>query len=381
MEETNILFLDDEESILRSIKGLFMDSSFRIVTTSDPDEAMEIIEKGNIKVVFSDHRMPKITGVEFLKKIKKKHPSIIRILFTGYADIQSIEDAINLAQVYHFVNKPWDTNDLKVTISNAIAHYDLMAENKKLVKNLEEKNAHLKVLLEKQKEFTSTVSHELRTPLASMKTSMDILLSGTPGNLTEDQKDIVTMSKESTDRLNRLINDILDYSKMGSGKTSLNIETVNVNTVIQQVVNVQNSVAEDKGLRLKCELDRRLPDIYVDKDKINQVLTNLINNAIKFTEKGEVVIISSGHKDKNFIEVCVKDSGPGISDEDKNKLFEVFQQLGDSRKHIGGTGLGLAICKEIVDFHGGKIWVESELGKGSAFKFLLPIKERRGGNE
>jgi len=378
VKEKTVLFIDDEQSILRSITGLFINAPFQVSVTSDPDEALNIIEKENIKVVFSDHRMPKITGVELLKKIKEKHPDIVRILFTGYADIQAVEDAINEAQVYHFVNKPWDPTDLKITASNAVSHYDLTTENKKLINNLKEKNKELAIFLERQKEFTSTVSHELRTPLASMKASMDILLSGTPGVLTEDQREIVVMSKESTDRLNRLINDILDYSKMESGKMPFNSNPNNINSAIEQVINTQKSVAENKGLDLKVELDQALPIINFDSDKINQVLTNLINNAIKFTEKGSITIISNGGEDENFIEVCVKDTGPGISNEDKNKLFEVFQQLGDSRSYVGGTGLGLAICKEIIDLHSGKIWIESEKGAGSAFKFSIPIMERRG---
>jgi signal transduction histidine kinase len=377
MKETQLLMLDDEQSILRSVKGLFINEPFNIAVTTDPNEAMEVIEKENIKVVMCDHRMPNITGVEFLKKVKDKHPDIIRILFTGYADVQATEDAINIAQVYRFIKKPWDSSDLKVTVSKAMNHFDLVAENKKLVGELEEKNRHLKVVLEKQTEFTSTVSHELRTPLASMKSSMDILLSETPGKLTDDQKDIVSISKESTDRLKRLINDILDYSKMESGKVSLKLESADINTIIKQVIKTQESVVESKRLGLKCELDNNLTDIKVDKDKINQVLTNLINNAMKFTEKGGIIVTSKNCEDKNHLEICVKDTGSGISEEDKNKLFEAFQQLGDSTQQVGGTGLGLAICKEIVNLHGGKIWVESELGQGSSFYFIIPIQERR----
>jgi signal transduction histidine kinase len=377
MKETQLLMLDDEQSILRSVKGLFINKPFNIAVTTNPNEAMEVIEKENIKVVMCDHRMPNITGVEFLKKVKDKHPDIIRILFTGYADVQATEDAINIAQVYRFIKKPWDSADLKVTVSKALNHFDLVAENKKLVGEMEEKNRHLKVMLVKQKEFTSTVSHELRTPLASMKTSMDILLSETPGKLTDDQKDIVSMSKESTDRLKRLINDILDYSKMESGKVSLKLESADINTIIKQVIKTQESVVESKRLGLKCELDNNLTDIKVDKDKINQVLTNLINNAMKFTEKGGIIVTSKNCEDKNHLEICVKDTGSGISEKDKNKLFEAFQQLGDSTQQVGGTGLGLVICKEIVNLHGGKIWVESELGQGSSFYFIIPIQERR----
>ena len=374
MKEINVLFVDDEESILRSIKGLFINDSFSIETTSNLDKAIDIIENENIKVIFVDYRMPKITGVEFLKKIKKEYPDIIRILFTGYADIQAIEEAINEVQVYHFVSKPWDITDLKVTVSNAIAYYDLTKDNKMLVEDLKEKNCHLNVLLESQKEFTSTVSHELRTPLASMKTSMDIILSGTPGELTEDQRDIIGMAKESTDRLKRLVDDILDYTKMESGKVKLQLEKVNVNQVITNLLKVYKKLAEDQGTELECELGDEIPTVVCDKDRLNQVLINLIDNAIKFTEGGRVTVFCTHSIEDDGIKVCVKDTGVGICEEDMPKLFNEFQQLGhSSERKQGGTGLGLVICKRIVEHHGGKIWVKSDPGKGSSFCFVLPI--------
>ncbi|VAX34899.1 hypothetical protein MNBD_UNCLBAC01-1226 [hydrothermal vent metagenome] len=381
MKEINLLALDDEQNILRTLRALFINEPFGIVTTTDPEEALSIMEKEPIKVVLSDHRMPNMTGVEFLGKIKNKYPDVIRILFTGYADIASTEDAINIACVYRFINKPWNATDLKMTVSKAINHFDLSVENKHLVGELERKNQHLNALLEKEKEFTSTVSHELRTPLASIKMALDIIMSKTPGDLTEDQEGFLIRAKNNVDRLKRLIGDILDLTKLESGKADLKMERQNINQLITEILEVQEPVARKKGLFLKGELSDDTSEILFDKDKMYQVLDNLVSNAIKFTENGGIVILTSNKQDSNSVEICVEDTGEGIKEEDVGKLFKKFQQLGDSRNHVGGTGLGLAICKKIVQFHGGKIWVESHEGKGSRFCFVLPVEERRGRNE
>ena len=387
-KEINVLVLDDEVNILESFKRLFFKDEFGIFTTTNHQEAMDILEKERIKLVMSDQRMPKITGVEFLKQVKVKYPDVLRILITGYADIEAAEDAINVGEVYRFINKPWDGEELKGSVRQAIKHYDLIVENRNLFKLTKEKNEDLEILNRKlknmyevQKEFTSTVSHELRTPLASIKLTVDLVLSGAPGPLTEDQTKFLTKINNNVDRLCRLINDILDLSKFESGKMQLNLSFNDIRTVIQEDIETQQQVAKDKGLYLRAEIPQVIPKIPFDVDKIHQVLSNLISNAIKFADNGGITISCINNAENNNVEINVKDTGKGINSDDMDKLFLKFQQLGDSRKQVGGTGLGLAISKEIIDRHGGKIWVESEIGKGSCFKFVLPIHERRSERE
>ena len=380
----NIVILDDEQNILESLERLFFNEDFGVFTTTDYKEAMRILEKEQIKLVMSDQRMPDITGVEFLKQVKDKYPDVVRILITGYTDIKSAEDAINFGGVYRFINKPWNAEELKGAVRQAIAHYDLVIENRKLFDSTKTKNEELEILNRKlknmydvQKDFSSTVSHELRTPLASIKSTVDLVLSGAPGPLSEDQVKFLNKTRNNVDRLNRLINDILDLTKMESGKTQLNMVFNDIGIVLNEVVETQAFVAKEKGLYINCEIEQDLPNIPFDIDKMHQVLNNLISNAIKFTESGGVTVSCINLKESNSIELRVKDTGPGIKVEDIDKLFQKFQQIGESIKHAGGTGLGLAICKEIVQRHGGKIWVESEEGKGSSFCFILPIQERR----
>lgn len=384
-KETYLLFVDDEQPILNALKRAFYNEPYLIATAANADEAMNILGKEKIKVVVSDQRMPEVSGVDLLRSVKEKYPRVVRILFTGYTDFSTVEDAINLSEAYRFITKPWNTQELKAIIHQAMEYFDLVAENQRLFEMMKARNEELELLNKKlkdlyevQKEFTSTVSHELRTPLASIKTAIDILMSGTPGTMTADQKNILEKAGRNVNRLKNLIDDILDLSKMESGKAAFNFEKQDINKIIEEVADLQEPVARREGLFIKKELDAAIPPIFLDRNKIVQVLDNLLHNAIKFTKEGGIVVLSTDKKEQNHIVVCVRDTGIGIKEEDRERVFEKFQQLGDpATRGEGGTGLGLSICREIIVRHGGKIWAESEYGKGSSFYFILPIEERR----
>ncbi|MFA5270813.1 MAG: PAS domain S-box protein [Candidatus Omnitrophota bacterium] len=224
--------------------------------------------------------------------------------------------------------------------------------------------------------FTSMVSHELRTPLTAIKEGISIVMDGSAGQLNDEQKNFLDISKRNVDRLARLINDVLDYQKLESGRYEFHIQENDINKIINEVQDTMISMAKNKGIDIVLNLDKNLPKIKCDKDKIIQVFTNLISNAIKFTEKGNIAI--SSVKGDNIVKIIIKDTGIGIKTEDLSKLFTAFEQLekGNARK-TGGTGLGLVISKEIIEKHKGKIWVESEFGKGSEFHIVLPIVEKR----
>lgn len=384
MKEISVLFLDDEENILNSIKRMFIDEPYGIVVAQNSKDALEILAKEKIKVVLSDQRMPDISGTQFLHWVKTQYPDVVRIIFTAYADLDVAEQAINVSGVYRFINKPWNPGELKAAVVNAMYHYDLVLENRHLLETLKEKNielqtinSRLKNLNDVQREFGSTLSHELRTPLASIKAGIDIVMSKTAGPLTEDQMKFLGKSKDSVDRLNRLINDILDLAQMESGKKKLHFAVYNINDVVQSVVEAQTPVALGKGVEMKAELDAAVPEIVCDKDKILQIMNNLINNAIKFTSSGSITVKTHYQIQGNHVEISVADTGPGISEEDLPKLFEKFQQLGETHNKVSGTGLGLAICKEIVKQHGGTIGATSKLGFGTTMSFILPLEERR----
>ena len=217
--------------------------------------------------------------------------------------------------------------------------------------------------------FTSTVSHELRSPLATIKEATNLVLEGMVGPVTPEQKDILGTAKENVDRLGRLINNVLVYQKMEAGKMGYDLQENDLNELIREAHRSAALFAGNRNADLVMELGKDLPKIKFDKDKIFQVLMNLMTNAFKYSEKGNMVLKT--RRENNEVHVSVRDFGPGIKAEHLGGLFEPFSQEGENQK--GGTGLGLAIAKEIVLAHHGRIWVESEVGKGSAFHFILPL--------
>jgi signal transduction histidine kinase len=380
MKETSVLFLDDEKKVLSSVGRMFADEPYGVALASSAADARDILSREKIKVVLSDQRMPDISGVEFLRRVRLEYPDVVRILFTAYADLTAAEQAINISEVYRFINKPWHAKELISAVVGALYHYDLVVENRRLfeetkVKNeaLQLANCKLKILYDIQKDFSSTISHELRTPLASIKAALDIVISLSAGDLTADQLDFLGRAKNNVDRLNRLINDILDLAHLENGRTALSKKSGDINGVIRLVAETQETVARERGLYLKTSLDQNVPAFAFDADKIIQVLNNLTANAIKFTASGGITVTSVLLPQSQEIKITVDDTGCGIAEEDILKLFEKFQQLGDAHQKWGGTGLGLAICKEIVRQHGGKIGVESKAGQGSCFYFILPL--------
>jgi signal transduction histidine kinase len=235
-----------------------------------------------------------------------------------------------------------------------------------------EADRKIKEAMDLKSQFISTVSHELRTPLTIIKEDIALIMDGAAGRVKSKQKEILEIAQRNIDRLARLINDVLDFQKLQSGRAKFNMQDNNINNIIETVYSTMAGTVKKKGVELQLAIDNTLPKVTFDSDKMIQVLTNLISNAMKFTDKGSITI--STRKIENAIRVSVIDTGCGMKQEDLPKLFQQFQQLGSGNRKTGGTGLGLAISKDIVEKHSGKIWVESEFGKGTTMHFLLPIK-------
>jgi len=236
-------------------------------------------------------------------------------------------------------------------------------------KETEEK---LKETMEMKSQFISTVSHELRTPLTCIKEGVAIVLDGVAGKINEKQKHFLDLANRNINRLAMLVNDILDFQKLDAGKMKLNPQENNVQQIAEEIYETMMLPAKNKGLELSLELDENLPRITLDRDRITQVLTNLIGNAIKFTPQGGQVHLSFQKQDNELV-MRVSDTGVGIPKEDLPKIFEQFYRVQRRGEEIKGTGLGLAIVKKIVLLHGGRIEVESEPDRGSTFSVFLPL--------
>ncbi len=226
-------------------------------------------------------------------------------------------------------------------------------------------------------QFLANMSHELRTPLNSIIGFSRVILKGIDGPVTDLQKQDLTAIYNSGQHLLSLINDILDYSKIEAGKMELAFDEVNMADVVNSVLSTMTGYVKDKPVNLKSVVEPNLPTVRADTIRLRQVLLNLLSNAAKFTDEGDIVVkveTKIGDNKRRHMQISVTDSGPGIAKQDQEKLFQAFSQVDDSpTRKTGGTGLGLAICQELVRMHGGTIWVESEVGKGSTFRFTLPL--------
>ena len=222
-----------------------------------------------------------------------------------------------------------------------------------------------------ENEFISLVSHELRTPMNSMIGALDLLSTGQLGTLTDRGRQVLDIAIANTERLIRLVNDILDLERMKSGKISIQKVKCNAADLLIQAAEAMEPMAEQSQIALRCE--PLSTDLWADPDRLLQTLTNLLSNAIKFSEAGQTIWLRA-HLHPDRIQIQVQDQGRGIPADQLQRIFEPFQQVdaSDSRKK-DGTGLGLSICRNIVEQHGGRIWAESTLGQGSTFNITLPL--------
>jgi signal transduction histidine kinase len=225
-------------------------------------------------------------------------------------------------------------------------------------------------------QFLANMSHELRTPLNAVLGYAELILDGVYGEVSAKMRDVLDRIERNGRHLLGLVNDVLDLSKIEAGQLTLAIADYSMEQVVGNVHSAVEGLARDKKIGLKVDVARDLPPAQGDERKLTQVLLNLVGNAIKFTDEGEVAIKASFAE--GTIAVSVADSGPGISEADQARIFEEFQQAQDgSTRHKGGTGLGLTISKRIVELHGGRICVASRLGQGSTFSFTVPVRLQR----
>ena len=253
-------------------------------------------------------------------------------------------------------------------------HIAISFERAILIEELMKTNERLKELNQMKDEFVSIVSHDLRSPLTNILLCSDMCLMKNFGELTEKQNEAVYMINRSGIHLRDLINDLLDLAKIEAGKIELHKLKGKIGDAIKESINVMQFNAHEKKIEVKLNLPDSEPAINADWLKIFQVMNNLINNAIKFTHEGGSVTTSVRYNQDN-VEVSVKDTGQGIAEDDIPLIFDKFRQVkSKATRGEKGSGFGLAIAKNLIELHGGKIWAESTVGKGTAFYFTLPVK-------
>lgn len=280
--------------------------------------------------------------------------------------------AAKLKDLYQGLEDKVAVRTQQLTTANAL----LSAQQEELKKI----NQELSKANRLKSEFLASMSHELRTPLTSIIAFTELLLERVPGEINEVQAEYLNDISESSHQLLDSINDLLDFAKIEAGRMELYLKEFNAGDVVAEVEHETMPLALKKGLDLSWEVQEDLPNVVADRRKVNQILLNLVSNAIKFTPRGgRVKIAASYQPEASEITITVKDTGIGIAKPDQELIFEKFRQVdGSSTREHRGTGLGLALVKHLVEMHHGKLWVKSDLGKGSLFGFTIPLRAYNG---
>lgn len=385
-----LLIIDDELEVTLALERQFK-RKYRVLKAVSAQEALTILETQPVQVIVSDQRMPEITGVEFFSMVKDRFPLTMRILLTGYADIQAVVDAINKGDVYKYISKPWRNDELELSIHEAFDRQQLLAQNKELTeslqlanqtlehkvklrtRSLEKANRRLEALNKEKNQYIGMVAHDLRNPIGTSESFAGLLLESYHDYSEEEHLTFLEIIRKSCGYSLQLISDFLNISKIEAGVFELQIAPSEYIGFLTEVIAQNNHIARKKQqiIHLRTEIET-LP-IEMDANKIRQVVDNLLGNAMKYSpgEQSIEVLVEMGSEG---VITRITDHGPGITPAEQQSLFLAYKTA--SSKPTGGekaTGLGLAIAKMVIDAHKGSIEVESEPGKGSTFSFTLPL--------
>lgn len=366
MENTiRALMIDDDREIVQAVRrnlGNSKSEHFEIESAGTVEEGERLLDQSSYDVILLSLCMFCGAGKPCLDPFIKKASSIPVVVLSDREEEQTALDAVRSGAQDYLIKEDIEAGRLEYSLKYSIG--------KMAADNRAKETAKLK------SNFISIVSHELRTPLTAIKQSVRILADGMAGFLNEDQRSIIDVTSRNVERLEKLISDILTYQQFQNGKTNLRISRNDINDAIMGVYERIRREIERKGLEFVLDLAPENVKSEFDWQKMVEALQHIISNAVEFTDKGRITV--SSRYENNTVVVRVSDTGPGIVKEDIDKIFCLFEQLGSiNDRKTGGVGIGLALTKEIVELHGGKLWVESEVGKGSVFSLLLPVVERR----
>lgn len=357
---------------LSDVEGVTCDISF----IQKEENVLKKVEEEGFDVILLSYDLPGANGLEILSDLQYKDLKGPVIMMADPGDEEFATQAMRQGAYDYVIREKGFEKGISLVIYNAMNAFHAEKERERLQKEIAAKKTELEAANRKLKEldkiksaFVANVAHEFRTPLTIIKGNVDLVIKGGLGNVTPEQKEMLDGAVNVANRLSRLVNDLLDISKIESGKMQLKREKVNINRIIEQTLSEFNKLITDKKQSINKDIAKNMPDITADMDKITQVFVNLLSNAVKYSPDNGSVSIKSVNLEKEIM-VEVSDTGEGISPEDLDKVFDKFTRVTAEKKE--GTGLGLPIAKDIVALHNGRMWVKSELGKGSQFCFTLP---------
>jgi signal transduction histidine kinase len=372
-----VLVVDDEPEVVKSVKNLLR-LDYKVLGATSVAEVTEILAREEIHVIMSDQNMPDVTGVELLRDIREKHPNAVRLLATGYADIRSVIDAINRGNVYRYISKPWDPDDLQAIIRDACAHHDLIVERDELLETLKKNNEELKLANELKSGFIKVASHEFRTPVAILVGLSKLALHD--HTLSESARENLTQIDGIAGRMQRLVHQTLSMLIAGKFDAVFHSQPHDLQSELESCIMEIRPFIEARRQTLEMKI-QHVGLLSYDEEKLRDCVNHLLLNAIKFTPDGGRIGLKA-HRDGERITIEISDTGDGIAPDALPRLFDPFFTGFDVSRHSSGVyqygtrglGLGLSVVKAFTEMHGGKIDVQSQLGRGSTFRIFLPDK-------
>ena len=396
------LIVDDEPDVLAALERLFADD-YDVLLANSATAALELLDKHSVQIVMSDQRMPEMSGVDFLTQVRERFPSAVRILITGYSDMSSVVEAINQGHIYSYVSKPWRSESLRTTVRLASDHYDLSAERRRLLRDLqisnralEQRNSELALANAELKEldrlknvFMELVSHELNTPIAIILGYTFLLEKELKLDPSSTGARALRGIGSSGQRLRNITSKVFRVLSTSATSIALDYEDVQISALVDEIARIVSPFLDKRGQSLQVDCPTALV-ARIDRNQIADALVNLVMNAIKFSDDGQVIqLLARLEDDARTLLLRVSDEGVGISNEDQPRIFESFFGTFNSKHHSSGEfefkkrgiGLGLTMVRRFAELHGGQVEVESSEGEGTTFSLRIPISPDAAGLE
>ena len=388
-----LLIVDDENAVLESLRHLLR-RRYDVLTAPDGEAALGLLRVNEVHVILSDQRMPGMTGDAFLARARREFPDPIRMLFTGYADLQAVIDAVNQGQIFRYILKPWDAGELEAILAQAVEQYDLLADRRRLVDELRGANDELKRAnreladsVRLKTAFLEVASHEFNTPITIVQGLGDLLLLVNPDR-QGIEREILDQLNAGTKHLARLVATTLKM--LGADDLRpLRREPTDLAAILRELADRVLPFVRARGQTLRVEVPDGLGIFEIDADKVRDAVLNLLTNAIKFTPDGGEVALEAALIDDDLAEIRVIDRGIGVEPRALSHFFEpFFTEFDPSRHSTGdfgfnqrGLGLGLSLVRKFVELHGGTVLASSDPGLGTRITATLPRREfHSGGN-
>ena len=353
----NILVVDDEMGPRESLK-MILNPHYNVYTADRGTQAVEILKQYPVDLVTLDLKMPGVSGINVLEKVKQHDPDIEAIIITGYGSLDTAIEGLRLG-AFDYISKPFDVNHILALVR----------------RGLERRNAKSQ-LRQVKSDFLSNVSHELRTPLSVVVGFVYLLLNQVIGKLTEEQQKVLETVYRNSEELLELIDNVLWMTSLNAGDANSTLERFDVRDIVHETTKRYEKAIREKGLRLDLQLSQNDTMLVSDRGKVERVFQNVFNNAVKFTSDGSVVVKVQPTPQRDGVELEVADTGVGIEQSKIDSIFEPFHQADNSiQRAFSGLGIGLTVARRMAELIGGKLAVASKPGAGTCVSMKFPSQQ------